>query len=117
MGESISRYEQQDHPPYEALHMCRLVGHEGSIFRIAWSSDGSKLVSVSDDRRLILVKFAVISSKPKNIKNFEVIQIFLGTVLLYGKSILKQGVLIILGTSAIFSATMLGFGIVSSLTM
>ncbi|XP_039161352.1 WD repeat-containing protein 6 isoform X2 [Eucalyptus grandis] len=35
---------------YEAYHICRLVGHEGSIFRIAWSSDGSKLVSVSDDR-------------------------------------------------------------------
>lgn len=36
---------------YEAVHICRLVGHEGSIFRIEWSSDGSKLVSVSDDRR------------------------------------------------------------------
>ncbi|KAF8008258.1 hypothetical protein BT93_K2049 [Corymbia citriodora subsp. variegata] len=35
---------------YEAFHICRLVGHEGSIFRITWSSDGSKLVSVSDDR-------------------------------------------------------------------
>ncbi|XP_021895939.1 WD repeat-containing protein 6 [Carica papaya] len=35
---------------YEAVHICRLVGHEGSIFRIEWSSDGSKLVSVSDDR-------------------------------------------------------------------
>ncbi|THG03233.1 hypothetical protein TEA_009861 [Camellia sinensis var. sinensis] len=28
----------------------RLAGHEGSIFRIAWFSDGSKLISVSDDR-------------------------------------------------------------------
>lgn len=36
---------------YEANHMCKLSGHEGSIFRIAWSFDGSKLVSVSDDRR------------------------------------------------------------------
>ncbi|KAK2364819.1 notchless protein [Trifolium repens] len=35
---------------YEAFHICKLVGHEGSIFRIAWSSCGSKLVSVSDDR-------------------------------------------------------------------
>ncbi|XP_021812747.1 uncharacterized protein LOC110755775 isoform X2 [Prunus avium] len=35
---------------YEASHMCKLSGHEGSIFRIAWSFDGSKLVSVSDDR-------------------------------------------------------------------
>ncbi|XP_019059747.1 PREDICTED: WD repeat-containing protein 6 isoform X2 [Tarenaya hassleriana] len=30
--------------------MLRLTGHEGSIFRIVWSLDGSKLVSVSDDR-------------------------------------------------------------------
>lgn len=35
----------------EAIAVCRLAGHEGSIFNIAWSSDGSKLVSVSDDRR------------------------------------------------------------------
>ncbi|EEF47191.1 nucleotide binding protein, putative [Ricinus communis] len=35
---------------YKAVHISRLVGHEGSIFRLAWSSDGSKLVSVSDDR-------------------------------------------------------------------
>ena len=42
---------QFDHLKYEAMHISRLVGHEGSIFRITWSSDGSKLVSVSDDRR------------------------------------------------------------------
>ncbi|KAJ6806159.1 uncharacterized protein M6B38_176215 [Iris pallida] len=30
--------------------MSRLTGHEGSIFRIVWSSDGSRLMSVSDDR-------------------------------------------------------------------
>ncbi|KAG6606915.1 WD repeat-containing protein 6, partial [Cucurbita argyrosperma subsp. sororia] len=41
---------QFDHLKYEAMHISRLVGHEGSIFRITWSSDGSKLVSVSDDR-------------------------------------------------------------------
>ncbi|XP_024966186.1 uncharacterized protein LOC112506409 isoform X2 [Cynara cardunculus var. scolymus] len=35
---------------YEAVLVCRLAGHEGSIFRITWSLDGSKLVSVSDDR-------------------------------------------------------------------
>ncbi|KAG6619439.1 uncharacterized protein LOC122317079 isoform X2 [Carya illinoinensis] len=35
---------------FEAVHICKLAGHEGSIFRIAWSSDGRKLVSVSDDR-------------------------------------------------------------------
>ncbi|XWS76708.1 hypothetical protein CRYUN_Cryun01aG0201000 [Craigia yunnanensis] len=35
---------------YKAVHICKLVGHEGSIFRIVWSSCGAKLVSVSDDR-------------------------------------------------------------------
>ncbi|XP_058076183.1 uncharacterized protein LOC131224801 isoform X2 [Magnolia sinica] len=35
---------------YMAVPLSRLIGHEGSIFRIAWSSDGSKLMSVSDDR-------------------------------------------------------------------
>ncbi|TQE01350.1 hypothetical protein C1H46_013030 [Malus baccata] len=34
---------------YEAVHIRKLVGHEGSIFWIAWSFDGTKLVSVSDD--------------------------------------------------------------------
>lgn len=37
----------------KALHLGTLVGHNGSIFRIAWSSDGSKLLSVSDDRRWV----------------------------------------------------------------
>ncbi|KAI4319911.1 hypothetical protein MLD38_033452 [Melastoma candidum] len=35
---------------YDATHICKLVGHEGSIYRIAWSCDGSKLITVSDDR-------------------------------------------------------------------
>ncbi|CAN6302598.1 unnamed protein product [Urochloa humidicola] len=35
---------------YMALQLGRLKEHEGSIFRIAWSSDGSKFMSVSDDR-------------------------------------------------------------------
>ncbi|XP_075524062.1 uncharacterized protein LOC142556499 isoform X1 [Primulina tabacum] len=35
---------------YEDYLITRLIGHEGSIFRIAWFSNGSKLVSVSDDR-------------------------------------------------------------------
>ncbi|WRX08182.1 WD40 repeat - like 5 [Theobroma cacao] len=42
----IKCHDQQ----YKAVHICRLVGHEGSIFRIVWSSSGAKLVSVSDDR-------------------------------------------------------------------
>ncbi|KAL6968707.1 hypothetical protein U1Q18_034501 [Sarracenia purpurea var. burkii] len=44
--ESFQLHSQQ----YEAVHICRLVGHEGSIFRITWSFDGSKLISASDDR-------------------------------------------------------------------
>ncbi|XP_020255003.1 uncharacterized protein LOC109831932 isoform X2 [Asparagus officinalis] len=35
---------------YISVFLSRLTGHEGSIFRIAWSSDGSRLMSVSDDR-------------------------------------------------------------------
>ncbi|KAK6118147.1 hypothetical protein DH2020_048131 [Rehmannia glutinosa] len=35
---------------YKDALISRLVGHEGSIFRIAWFSNGLKLVSVSDDR-------------------------------------------------------------------
>lgn len=35
---------------YMAVHLGRMKEHEGSIFRIAWSSDGSKFMSVSDDR-------------------------------------------------------------------
>ncbi|KAL0436033.1 UNVERIFIED_CONTAM: WD repeat-containing protein 6 [Sesamum radiatum] len=35
---------------YKDALISRLVGHEGSIFRIAWFSNGMKLVSVSDDR-------------------------------------------------------------------
>ncbi|KAK8509757.1 hypothetical protein V6N13_093606 [Hibiscus sabdariffa] len=42
----VECYDQE----YKAVHICRLVGHEGSIFRIVWSSSGAKLVSVSDDR-------------------------------------------------------------------
>lgn len=45
---------------HTAVNLFRLVGHEGSIFRIEWSSCGSKLVSVSDDRRWI--SFQVLSS-------------------------------------------------------
>lgn len=43
--------ENLDNGQYCASHTLRLAGHEGSIFRIVWSLDGSKLVSVSDDRR------------------------------------------------------------------
>ncbi|KAK1277498.1 hypothetical protein QJS04_geneDACA015818 [Acorus gramineus] len=44
---------------YSAINLSKLIGHEGSIFRIVWSSDGSKIVSVSDDRsaRIWMVGF------------------------------------------------------------
>ncbi|XP_057251305.1 uncharacterized protein LOC104894802 isoform X2 [Beta vulgaris subsp. vulgaris] len=35
---------------YEAEIISTLSGHQGSIFCLSWSKDGSKLVSVSDDR-------------------------------------------------------------------
>lgn len=44
---------QLPYQQYEAVNICKLIGHEGSIFRLAWSADGFKLVSVSDDRRFI----------------------------------------------------------------
>ncbi|KAL7112409.1 hypothetical protein ACP275_04G002200 [Erythranthe tilingii] len=37
-------------PVFKDALISRLVGHEGSVFGIAWFSDGMKLVSVSDDR-------------------------------------------------------------------
>ena len=43
-----------DYSGFQIIHLGRLLGHNGSIFRIAWSADGSKLVSVSDDRRWVL---------------------------------------------------------------
>ncbi|CAI9104863.1 OLC1v1003646C1 [Oldenlandia corymbosa var. corymbosa] len=56
---------------YQVVILGRLVGHEGSIFRIAWSADGSKLVSASDDRsaRVWVVSNARgdASDSPKNI--------------------------------------------------
>ncbi|XVF32972.1 hypothetical protein REPUB_Repub17cG0128500 [Reevesia pubescens] len=50
LGNSNSNFVKCNDQQYKAVHICRLVGHEGSIFRIVWSSSGSKLVSVSDDR-------------------------------------------------------------------
>ncbi|KAJ1412523.1 WD40/YVTN repeat-like-containing domain superfamily [Sesbania bispinosa] len=47
---SSSNYSLLKDKLYEAVHVCKLIGHEGSIFRIAWSDCGSKLLSVSDDR-------------------------------------------------------------------
>lgn len=42
-----------DSENYVAYHLNKLIGHEGSIFRMSWSSDGTKLMSVSDDRRWV----------------------------------------------------------------
>lgn len=46
----------EDMHPLDCLHyevdiISKLAGHQGSIFYLSWSSDGTKLVSVSDDRR------------------------------------------------------------------
>uniref|UniRef100_A0A2P2JEE0 Uncharacterized protein MANES_05G010600 n=1 Tax=Rhizophora mucronata TaxID=61149 RepID=A0A2P2JEE0_RHIMU len=49
-GNTLSNSTQLELQQHKAAHISRLVGHEGSIFRMAWSSDGSILVSVSDDR-------------------------------------------------------------------
>ncbi|KAI9182295.1 hypothetical protein LWI28_023964 [Acer negundo] len=50
MCSSASECVKVHHQQYKAVNMFRLIGHEGSIFRIEWSLSGSKLVSVSDDR-------------------------------------------------------------------
>ncbi|KAE8723231.1 Chlorophyll a-b binding protein [Hibiscus syriacus] len=50
LSSSTSNFSECYDQEYKAVHICRLVGHEGSIFRIVWSSSGAKLVSVSDDR-------------------------------------------------------------------
>ncbi|KAM0907272.1 hypothetical protein ACQ4PT_016234 [Festuca glaucescens] len=51
---------------YMAVHIGRLKEHEGSIFRISWSSDGSKFMSVSDDRS---ARMWMLSCQPKNFTN------------------------------------------------
>ncbi|CAA6653936.1 unnamed protein product [Spirodela intermedia] len=48
--EDSSFLNSSDFNDVKTLHLGTLVGHNGSIFRIAWNSDGSKLLSVSDDR-------------------------------------------------------------------
>ncbi|KAE8671244.1 hypothetical protein F3Y22_tig00111983pilonHSYRG00058 [Hibiscus syriacus] len=50
LSNSTSNFSECYDQEYKAVHICGLVGHEGSIFRIVWSSSGAKLVSVSDDR-------------------------------------------------------------------
>lgn len=50
---SCSKDNRPCEKQYMAITLSRLIGHEGSIFRIAWSPDGSKLTSVSDDRRWV----------------------------------------------------------------
>ncbi|CAL4920368.1 unnamed protein product [Urochloa decumbens] len=51
---------------YVAVQLGRLKEHEGSIFRIAWSSDGSKFMSVSDDRS---ARMWMLSFKPESFAN------------------------------------------------
>uniref|UniRef100_A0A0D9VNJ7 Uncharacterized protein n=1 Tax=Leersia perrieri TaxID=77586 RepID=A0A0D9VNJ7_9ORYZ len=51
---------------YIAIHLGRLKEHEGSIFRIAWSCDGSKFMSVSDDRS---ARIWMLNSQSQNFVN------------------------------------------------
>ncbi|PIA37960.1 hypothetical protein AQUCO_02900069v1 [Aquilegia coerulea] len=51
---------------YEATYLNRLVGHEGSIFRLAWFPDGSKLMSVSDDRSARIWKIEAVKNDSNN---------------------------------------------------
>ncbi|WVZ55141.1 hypothetical protein U9M48_005841 [Paspalum notatum var. saurae] len=64
----VNNYEitHIDDNQYIAVHLGRLKEHEGSIFRIAWSSDGSKFMSVSDDRS---ARVWTLSSKPQSFVN------------------------------------------------
>ncbi|KAJ0975412.1 hypothetical protein J5N97_017377 [Dioscorea zingiberensis] len=62
-SEPIALYAKDAELPqqqYSVVHLFRLTGHEGSIFRIAWSSDGSKLMSVSDDHMLCSARIWII---------------------------------------------------------
>jgi WD40 repeat protein len=67
---------------YMAVHIGRLKEHEGSIFRIAWSPDGSKFMSVSDDRRSVLHFLCIVSVRFSLLK-----------YLVYGTSLLQMHVL------------------------
>ncbi|KAJ1299145.1 hypothetical protein BS78_01G509500 [Paspalum vaginatum] len=64
----VNSYEitRIDDSQYMPVHLGRLKEHEGSIFRIAWSSDGSKFMSVSDDRS---ARVWTLSSKPQSFVN------------------------------------------------
>ncbi|KAF5190872.1 Wd repeat-containing protein [Thalictrum thalictroides] len=50
----------------EAMYLNRLSGHEGSIFRLAWFPDGSKLMSVSDDRSARIWKIEAVKKDSNN---------------------------------------------------
>lgn len=60
-------YDQQ----YVAVPLSRLIGHEGSIFRIAWCPDGSKVISVSDDRS---ARIWTVTSQREDSGNLEVLE-------------------------------------------
>ncbi|KAL6847615.1 hypothetical protein ACP4OV_022641 [Aristida adscensionis] len=63
-GVNINENVRFNDKQYMAVPLGRLKEHEGSIFRIAWSSDGSKFMSVSDDRsaRIWMLSFQPQSS-------------------------------------------------------
>ncbi|KAF9619934.1 hypothetical protein IFM89_010245 [Coptis chinensis] len=51
---------------HEAFCVSRHAGHEGSIFRLAWSPDGSQLMSVSDDRSARVWKIGAVTETTAN---------------------------------------------------
>lgn len=61
---------------YGSILLNRLTGHEGSIFRIAWSCDGLKIISASDDRsaRIWTCNFNVNDTdNPHSLPNVDII--------------------------------------------
>ncbi|GAB2282116.1 hypothetical protein Dimus_016674 [Dionaea muscipula] len=70
--------DQYDCHQCEAAVICRLSGHQGSILSISWSTDGSRLISVSDDRS---ARIWIVSSQNGS-DNFGVVEnISIGPVL------------------------------------
>ncbi|GAV64080.1 WD40 domain-containing protein [Cephalotus follicularis] len=78
LGHSLSNSVQCLCQPYKAVRICTLSGHEGSIFRIVWSSNGSKLVSVSDDRSARIWAFHAEWKESDNLKEETVGPVLFG---------------------------------------
>lgn len=115
---------------YEAVCLCKLDGHEGSIFRIAWYSDGSKLISVSDDRRCvsfmtccILIAISWIQTLVKRFRMSDDSSVFVSAVPVSGQFMIGKNLMIpwrLLAPTQLalyYLDTWLGFGTAAYLTM